>query len=99
MERWDCATITDDATLLVSEMVTNAIRHTDGKSTLKLQRLAGRVRMTVTDTETRPPSPTMRVDPTATSGRGMRLIDALADAWGVDPTGSGKSVWADLIVV
>ena len=96
--RWGCGEVVDDAALLVSEMVTNAIRHTDGKSVLKLQRETGRVRITVTDTETRPPSPNMRFEPTATSGRGMHLVDALAAAWGVEPTGSGKSVWADLTV-
>jgi serine phosphatase RsbU (regulator of sigma subunit)/anti-sigma regulatory factor (Ser/Thr protein kinase) len=96
--RWDCVDLVDDATLIVSEMVTNAIRHTDGKSTLKLQRETDRVRITVTDTETRPPAPNMRFEPTATSGRGMHLIDALAAAWGVEPTGSGKSVWAELTV-
>ena len=98
LARWGCEPLVDDATLLVSEMVTNAIRHTDGKSVLKLQRETDRVRITVTDTETRPPAPNMRFEPTATSGRGMHLIDALASAWGVEPTGSGKSVWADLTV-
>ena len=96
LARWGCDVLVDDATLLVSEMVTNAIRHTDGKSVLKLLRETDRVRITVTDTETRPPAPNLRFEPTATSGRGMHLIDALASAWGVEPTGSGKSVWADL---
>ena len=98
LDRWGCGAVVDDATLLVSELVSNAIRHTDGKSTLTLQRLSGRVRITVHDTETRPPSPNLRVEPTATSGRGMHLVDALAAAWGVEPTGSGKTVWADLTV-
>lgn len=94
--RWSCEHAVDDAALLVSEMVTNAIRHTDGKAVLALRREVGRVRISVTDTETRPPAPNLRPEPTATSGRGMHLVDALAAAWGVEPTGSGKTVWAEI---
>ena len=33
----------------------------------------------------------------ASSGRGLMLVEALADAWGVDPRGSGKRMWFELI--
>jgi hypothetical protein len=36
--------------------------------------------------------------PTAESGRGLSLVDALATRWGIDPASPGKSVWFELVV-
>ena len=76
------ASLEESLTLLVSEMVTNALIHTDGAATLELRRDRGRVRVMVTDTHTRVPRP-QEENIEATGGRGVMLVEVLADAWGV----------------
>ncbi|GAA5020610.1 hypothetical protein GCM10025734_74980 [Kitasatospora paranensis] len=79
--------------LLLSELLTNALLHGRAAS-VALELRQGRLLMAVTD---RSPAP-VEVPPesaTRTTGRGMTLVEALADAWGVVPLGaSGKTVWA-----
>jgi len=85
----------DDLVLLCSELVTNAVLHAGGPYRVRLRDHLGRVRLEVHD-----PSPTLPLqpapDPTATSGRGMALVAALADDWGVDDEQLGKSVWVEV---
>ena len=85
----------DDLVLLCSELVTNALVHADGPCRVRLRDRRGRVRLEVHD-----PSPRLPVqrtpDPTATNGRGMALVAALADDWGVDEGRGGKSVWVEV---
>ncbi|QDQ12819.1 ATP-binding protein [Streptomyces spectabilis] len=93
------------AALVVSELVTNVIRHTASRLLLVIveQPMDTRVRLAVVDFE---PShtPTLRtVRPDSPDGRGLVLVDALTDRWGYDllgPAGrpSRKRVWAELLV-
>jgi anti-sigma regulatory factor (Ser/Thr protein kinase) len=87
--------VIDDAVLCVSELVTNAVHA--GCSTIRLQ-LAIQdsvVRLAVLDDA--PGRPAVQPHaPTAASGRGLRLVEAISAQWGVDPAASGKSVWAEL---
>lgn len=86
----------DVAALLVTELVTNSVVH--GKGPLRVAVEAADehgVRVTVTDGSTVVPE-LRDPDPSSTSGRGMLLVDRLARRWGVDVTGSGKSVWFEL---
>jgi anti-sigma regulatory factor (Ser/Thr protein kinase) len=85
----------ETAVLLVSEVVTNALRHTDGNVELALWRFPDRVRVEVSDDTSRSPVSRGRglLDE---SGRGVPLMDALSDRWGTSPHGEGKVVWFEL---
>ncbi len=79
--------------LMVSELATNCIRHTDSGFELTITRGGGDIRIEATDgaggtPEMRSPKPT---DP---SGRGLKIIDMLSVEWGVDHrAATGKTVW------
>ncbi|WP_436535882.1 ATP-binding protein [Actinoplanes sp. HUAS TT8] len=80
----------NDATLVITELVTNAIRHGGGLLALDLRAVRGQVTVSVTDrTRVRPHR--RRAD--LTGGRGLSIIDALSRAWGVRPNHAGKCVW------
>ena len=85
----------DTAVLLVSEVVTNALRHTDGRIELVVRRLPGRLRVEVADEEARPPVDT-GAGPLDDGGRGVPIMDALSDRWGTRTDGAGKVVWFEL---
>ena len=98
LARWGLGPLTDTVTLLASEMVTNAMVHTEGPATLELRRDGDTVRLRVSDADTRPPQLREGPEPDLESdgGRGMVLVEALSSSWGVEPSGSGKTVWADV---
>ena len=82
------------AELLVSELVTNAIRHGTGPVRLAIDCVNSHLSVTVCDGD--PGVPRIQPErPLAESGRGLRMIDALAGEWGVSrcSTGPGKGVW------
>jgi serine phosphatase RsbU (regulator of sigma subunit)/anti-sigma regulatory factor (Ser/Thr protein kinase) len=85
--------------LLCSELVTNAVLHAAAPSELRLRVRDGRVRLEVHDPSPAVPVPRAR-DLGATNGRGMVLVDALADSWGVEVgdglPDEGKTVWVEL---
>ncbi|GAA2724024.1 MULTISPECIES: ATP-binding protein [Streptomyces] len=86
------------AELLANEMLTNAIVHTSGTAELSLWWSEWRVlRVTVRDNCPRPPTP-RAVRPYGENGRGLRLLQALADRWGHAPSpgGGAKSVWCEI---
>lgn len=87
--------LTDDATLLVSELVTNALLHAPGKPELRLHLGESALRIEVVDGGSGVPH---RMHPTAdrASGRGLILVEAIASAWGVTHTADTKSVWCEL---
>jgi serine phosphatase RsbU (regulator of sigma subunit)/anti-sigma regulatory factor (Ser/Thr protein kinase) len=92
----------DTVVLLASELVTNAVRHAAAPSELRLRVRSGRVRLEVHDPSPHLPAPRGR-DSDAASGRGMLLVAALAEAWGVERgdglTDLGKTVWIELDLV
>jgi serine phosphatase RsbU (regulator of sigma subunit)/anti-sigma regulatory factor (Ser/Thr protein kinase) len=89
----------DSAVLMVSEMVTNVLVHTDGDALLvaeaRGERGARRLRVEVADASDELPH-RRRPGEMASSGRGLVLMEMLAHAWGVDPRGEGKSIWFEL---
>ncbi|MET8715732.1 SpoIIE family protein phosphatase [Streptomyces sp. NPDC004735] len=89
----------DSAELMVSEMATNVLVHTDGDALLVAE-VTGepgerRLRVEVADASDELPHK-RRPGEMASSGRGLMLMEMLADAWGVDPRGEGKSIWFEL---
>ncbi len=85
----------DVLSLLVSELVSNAVIHGAGPVTVELEQTPERLRVSVGDTSSDLPTVRSQRDPSATNGRGMMLVDSLAQAWGVrdSPSGTGKHVW------
>ncbi len=79
--------------LMVSELATNCIRHTDSGFDLTIIRSGGDIRVEATDHAGG--TPTMRSPkPTDPSGRGLKIIDMLSAGWGVQSgSGAGKTVW------
>ncbi|WP_055585458.1 SpoIIE family protein phosphatase [Streptacidiphilus griseoplanus] len=97
---WGLPERADEVELVVDELVTNALRHTGGGALLSLRLLAGprpRLRIEVQDRSSALPR-RREPDWEATSGRGMLLVDRVADVWGVDPRGTGKCVWSEFVV-
>ncbi|MDP2292212.1 MAG: ATP-binding protein [Actinomycetota bacterium] len=87
-----------DALLLTSELVSNAIRHTPGDCCVAAHYWPHerRLRVDVSDESSHLPTLPKRPSAEALSGRGMRLLDDIASAWGCTPTPSGKIVWFEL---
>ncbi len=83
--------------LLVSELATNAILHARSPVAILLQTNPTGVRVTVCDNN--PVYPRVRRFSTeATTGRGVRLLESLANTWGVQPRSEGgKCVWFTLV--
>ena len=96
---WDDEEQLDSAVLMVSEMVTNVLVHTDGDALLVAEVACGektrRLRVEVSDASDELPHK-RHPGEMASSGRGLVLMEMLADAWGVDPRGEGKAIWFEL---
>lgn len=87
--------LAETVVLLVSELVTNAVVHTGRPAVLRLALDGTQVRLEVVDTSARAPVPRC-VDGDATGGRGLALVDGLADRWGWSSEGAGKRIWCEL---
>jgi anti-sigma regulatory factor (Ser/Thr protein kinase) len=92
--------VQDDLSLLVTELVTNAVRHggatDDGPVQVEFRRRNGRIRVEVVDpgTDFEPTTPPTKGD--ASGGWGLFLVDQIADSWGVSPAPDGTCVWFEL---
>jgi anti-sigma regulatory factor (Ser/Thr protein kinase) len=85
------------AALLTSEVVTNAVVHTDGPVDVRARFDDERLRVEVRDASPIPPRRVDVVDD-AVGGRGVRLVDALSSAWGTSRIDHGKIVWFELML-
>ncbi|MDQ6697369.1 MAG: ATP-binding protein [Actinomycetota bacterium] len=92
---WDVEHLIDTASLLTSELVTNAVLHANSEIELRLAKEADLIRFEVEDHGRGRPK-ARHPAPEETSGRGLALVDTLSSAWGVTPIKSGKSVWFEL---
>lgn len=86
--------LTDDAALITSELVGNAVQHADSPVDVALITAHG-LMILVADSSRLPPVMGAAVDWTE-SGRGLVIVDAIADRWGHWLTNAGKTVWACL---
>lgn len=80
---------------VVSELVTNAILHARTPFTVKVRRLAGTIRVDVTDkSEEMPVRRPHNIN--EVTGRGLQIVEKLSDNWGVSKNSRGKTVWFEL---
>ena len=86
--------VLDAVGLCVSELVTNAIDHAQPPYHLRLFERRGTLRVELEDATVDPPIVRAQ-HPLQARGRGMFLVETLASAWGVLPSASGKTVWAE----
>ncbi|GAA2215793.1 hypothetical protein GCM10009850_112610 [Nonomuraea monospora] len=89
---WGLSALADDLTVVVSEVVTNAVMHARSPMTLSLHRQGRSVRGEVTDHSPAWPAP-LPAGPDEEHGRGLAIVAACTERWGVDPTPGGKTVW------
>ncbi|MEU9386118.1 ATP-binding protein [Streptomyces sp. NPDC048279] len=96
LRHWGKPGRSEIAELLTSELVTNALVHTDREAVLTAVVGPSQLRVEVRDFVGRRPRVCAPDTGEGTHGRGMVLVDSLADAWGVQPHEVGKSVWFEL---
>ncbi|MGQ4511193.1 SpoIIE family protein phosphatase [Streptomyces sp. DW26H14] len=97
---WGARERSDDIELAADELITNALMHTDGGAVVTVRVVSGverRLRIEVEDGSSALPR-RREQEEAGLSGRGLLLVDNLADGWGVESRGSGKSVWCEFVV-
>jgi anti-sigma regulatory factor (Ser/Thr protein kinase) len=97
---WDLAIDADQVDvleLLTSELITNSLVHARSELEVTVHHDQRGVRVSVSDLDSRRPIISPH-DDGALGGRGLVLVDALADDWGVDDLPEGKAVWFRLRV-
>jgi anti-sigma regulatory factor (Ser/Thr protein kinase) len=87
--------ILDAAELMTSELATNCVQHAQTSFELAIYDAERHIRVEVRDTgRGRPvrqsPAPTDR------TGRGLLIVEAMSDTWGIEPSSAGKTVWFTL---
>ncbi len=92
---WGCEELLDTVTLLVSELVGNAVLHTTSEVQLSVRLVADRLRVDVIDRSTALPR-RRSAGVEDQTGRGSDLVEMLATAWGVSGRPDGKSVWFEI---
>ncbi|MEV6834632.1 ATP-binding protein [Streptomyces sp. NPDC051133] len=99
LETWGLPQLVDVAAQVVTELVANAVEHTDaatvGASITRVGKESARI--VVTDTSRTRPTPGTP-SPNDEHGRGLLLVEALAYAWGSELVRGGKRIWAELRV-
>lgn len=97
LEEWGCPDeLIERIMLLTSELVTNAYRHARSDTRLSIRRDDSCIRVEVRDTG--PGDVKLRpLDLNRTDGRGLHIVDALADRWGHHSDRDGTVVWFELV--
>ncbi|MFE9816165.1 SpoIIE family protein phosphatase [Streptomyces sp. NBC_00236] len=97
---WGAKERADEVELAADELTTNALMHTDGGAIVTIRVLTGPERRLRVDVEDRSSALPRRRDAgdSGVSGRGLMLVDRLADAWGVESRGTGKCVWCEFVI-
>ena len=85
----------DDAQLVVSELVTNALMHGDGALVVRASISDSAVQVSVTDSGDGVPE-VLPLDPSRIGGLGLIVVERIASDWGISPFPGGKTVWAAL---
>ncbi|GHH93885.1 ATP-binding protein [Streptomyces capillispiralis] len=95
LREWEMAELADAVELGVTELLANVVRHVpDRRCVVLLLRLPGGMRVEVTDGCDELPRVPVGLALDSEHGRGLALLDAVSDTWGVEPEpGGGKTVW------
>ncbi|WP_406271039.1 SpoIIE family protein phosphatase [Streptomyces sp. NBC_00191] len=96
LRSWQVTEEADTILLVVSELVTNALVHTQGQVRLDFTLAGARLRVAVSDASPRAPVKPSNVNWDATGGRGILLVQAVSASYGSVPLSGGKQVWADV---
>ncbi|WEO93954.1 SpoIIE family protein phosphatase [Streptomyces sp. FXJ1.172] len=97
---WGAAERADEIELVAGELITNVLLHTEGPAVVTLRALEGsdhRLRIEVEDSSSALPR-RREAGEDGVSGRGLLLVDRIADVWGVEARGCGKAVWCEFLV-
>lgn len=92
---WGLGDVGSVAELLVSELVTNALEHGVSGGWVRVEALPAGLRVAVTDRGGGLPV-ARDVGTREATGRGLAIVDALSRWWGVESSGSGKTVWFEV---
>jgi anti-sigma regulatory factor (Ser/Thr protein kinase) len=96
VREWELEQLLDDALMVSSELVTNAVTHAQSSCRIRLTLNPARLRIAVMDAGVGTPEP-MPPSQTEEHGRGLYMVDAVTTAWGLEEVpGDGKLVWAEL---
>jgi anti-sigma regulatory factor (Ser/Thr protein kinase) len=96
VREWELEQLLDDALMVSSELVTNAVTHAQSSCRIRLTLNPARLRIAVMDAGAGTPEP-MPPSQTEEHGRGLYMVDAVTTAWGLEEVpGDGKLVWAEL---
>ena len=87
--------VCEDAILVISELVTNALLHGQGRPVVRAGITPGLLELSVTDTGPELPELLAR-DPERIGGIGLAIVEQVSRAWGVASFPGGKTVWATL---
>jgi anti-sigma regulatory factor (Ser/Thr protein kinase) len=91
---------TDDewpVTQVVSELATNAVVHAGTPFVLSISHDDSHIRVAVTDRRPLARASMRRLSNESTTGRGLRIVQSLGQAWGVDQTDAAKTIWCELV--
>ncbi len=95
LEQWGHDELIEDASLVVTELVANAVEHAQSTCHLAVTRSSAGVRLEVQDAGDGTPEPQAPSE-TSEGGRGLLIIAALSTAWGIEEAPNGKTVWVEL---
>ncbi|MER0480886.1 ATP-binding protein [Streptomyces sp. NBC_00400] len=98
LERWGLSGVVDAAQLCVSELATNVINHVGegAAAVLSVMVRDAHLRISVRDAESGRFPRLLGVAPTSETGRGLGLVAAMADRWGVTAAAHGKTTWCEI---
>lgn len=95
LEGWAADEHDHAAALIVTELATNSLLHARGGFAVEVSHSEQGIRIGVSDASRRSPMAKSH-SPESTTGRGLQLVTAYAESWGVDRRADGKTVWAVL---
>jgi len=96
LQLWHLEPLAWRVELVVTELTTNAVRHARTLFTVSMTWDGRRLRIEVSDAQPVPPVPLDHPAPESLGGRGLLLVEQIADRWGYDPHERGKTIWCDL---
>ncbi len=96
LPKWGLAHLLDDAELVTSELVANAVRHGATPVTLTVTVSGGLLTIAVADADPHGTPIPRPADASATGGRGMAIVASMAQRWGCTQDVASKVVWAEL---